>query len=132
MCMSSSAISTSKLSDKAALCCYLLQQVRQKQKFASQRLSQTLYAPLLSNATTRRPTLSKRSTRSKRAGSFRVPFPRVKNKKYSAIRFPKLCYDAETYDYMGAFVALTMNDPGTAWKLAQPHVKNEALPPQLK
>jgi len=87
MCMSSSAISTSELSDKAALCCYLLQQQRYD----------------------------------KAAEAFKAINPSQARKEFS-----------ETYDYMGAFVALTMNDPATAWKLAQPHVKNEDLPPQNK
>merc|ERR1719436_147351 len=87
MCMSSSAISTSKLSDKAALCCYLLQQQRYD----------------------------------KAAEAFKSINPQQARKEF-----------AETYDYMGAFVALTMNDPATAWKLAQPYVKNPNLPPQLK
>jgi len=87
MCMSSSAISSSALADKAALCCYLLQQQRYD----------------------------------KAAEAFKAINPSQARKEF-----------AETYDYMGAYVALTMNDPGTAWKLAQPHVKNENLPPQIK
>merc|ERR550525_1160578 len=85
--MSSSAISTSALSDKAALCCYLLQQQRYD----------------------------------KAAEAFKSINPTQARKEFS-----------ETYEYMGAFVALTRNEPGTAWKLAQSYVKDDNLPPQVK